>query len=174
MRNLESKTIKLRLVEVEDADYILSLRRDKRYNSFISKVDDDVSAQKSWIEAYKINEKNQDEFYFIIERTDGTKCGTVRLYDFIKNSFCWGSWILDENKTRFSAIESAFLVYKFGFEVLGFEQSHFEVDKKNKKVISFHNKMGANLVKTDSINDYFVIRPQDLEKNKSKFKKFIG
>ena len=97
------------------------------------------------------------QFYFIIQKLDGTPCGTVRVYDIRSDSFCWGSWILNENKTRFAAIESAFLVYKFGFESLGFKKCHFDVMKGNDKVISFHKKMGAVQVGEDEANYYYEI-----------------
>ena len=89
----------------------------------------DLASQQAWIRKYKQDEANGSQFYFIIERLDGTKCGTVRVYDLREDSFCWGSWILNESKTRYSALESAFLVYRFGFEELGFKNSHFDVMK---------------------------------------------
>ncbi|HZK24235.1 MAG TPA: GNAT family protein, partial [Oscillospiraceae bacterium] len=79
------------------------------------------------------------------------------VYDLKKDSFCWGSWILNEDKTRYAALESAFLVYKFGFEVLGFKKSHFDVMKGNERVISFHKKMGAVQTGEDEQNYYFEI-----------------
>ena len=154
---LTSKTIKIRLTEESDAEFILKLRLDQKYNQFLSEVIPDIQAQKDWIKKYKIDEANKKQFYFIIERTDGTPCGTVRLYDLLHESFCWGSWILNENKTRYAALESAFLVYKFGFDTLGFEQSHFDVRKGNEKVISFHKKMGAEKTDEDELNEYFKI-----------------
>ncbi|HUH56905.1 MAG TPA: GNAT family N-acetyltransferase, partial [Pseudomonadales bacterium] len=140
---LESKSIRLRFVEETDAEFILKLRLDEKYNQFLSSVTADLQSQKDWIKKYKSDEKNKKQFYFIIERLDGTPCGTVRVYDLKQDSFCWGSWILNEDKTRYAALESAFLVYKFGFEVLGFKKSHFDVMKGNERVISFHKKMGA-------------------------------
>jgi RimJ/RimL family protein N-acetyltransferase len=140
---LNSKTIRLRLVKEDDAEFILSLRTDTKYNQHLSPVTGSVSAQAEWIRKYKEDEKNKTQYYFIIERNDGIRCGTVRIYDIRDDSFSWGSWILNENKTRFAAIESAFLVYQFGFEHLKFKKSHFEVRKENLKVISFHEKMGA-------------------------------
>lgn len=141
--SLTSKTVKLRLVEESDAEFIVSLRVDEKYNKHLSAVTGDVDAQVNWIRRYKEDEANKQQFYFIIERLDGVRCGTVRVYDFVGNSFSWGSWILNEQKTRYAAIESAFLVYSFGFEELGFERCHFEVRKGNERVISFHEKMGA-------------------------------
>ncbi|CAI8868530.1 Protein N-acetyltransferase, RimJ/RimL family [Pseudomonas sp. IT-P2] len=163
--NLQHSTVRLRFVEVEDAEFILSLRLDDRYNKFLSGVSPDLESQKSWIKKYKVDEAEQKQFYFIIEKLDGTPCGTVRVYDIRDGSFCWGSWILNENKTRFAAIESAFLIYKFGFEHLGFKKCHFDVMKGNDKVISFHKKMGAVQVGEDEANNYYEITPDAVKKS---------
>lgn len=141
--NLQSKTVKLRLVKEDDAEFILSLRTDSNYNQHLSQVTGGVTEQVEWIRRYKEDEKNKLQYYFIIERNDGVRCGTLRVYDIRPDSFSWGSWILNEDKTRFAAIESALLIYSFGFDHLKFEKSHFEVRKENTKVISFHEKMGA-------------------------------
>jgi RimJ/RimL family protein N-acetyltransferase len=167
---LESKTIRIRLVEENDAPFILSLRLDDNYNKFLSKVDADLDAQKSWIRKYKEDERNRKQFYFIIECLDGTACGTVRIYDLIEDSFCWGSWILNEQKTRYAAIESALLVYEFGFNVLNLNNSHFEVMKSNSKVISFHEKFGAKCISEDNEHFYFTINKNDVSESSKRFK----
>lgn len=163
---LESKNIRLRFVEDSDAEFILSLRLNDLYNTFLSSVNPDVEDQKKWIRKYKDDERNGIQYYFIIERLDGTPCGTVRIYDIRNDSFCWGSWILNENKTRYAALESAFLVYEFGFKQLGFKKSHFDVMKGNKKVIQFHTRIGAVKTSEDEINYYFEITEEAVEKAK--------
>ncbi len=165
---LVGRSIKIRLVEVDDAEFITSLRMDPKYNKYLSNVDGSIDKQREWITSYKQDEKDGKQFYFIIETLSGLKCGTVRLYDFIDDSFCWGSWILNENKTRFSALESAFLVYKFAFENLGFNKSHFDVRKDNKKVIAFHEKMGAIRKNEDEQNVYYDIYPEAVSNIKRK------
>ncbi|MCX9542686.1 GNAT family N-acetyltransferase, partial [Vibrio cholerae] len=99
---LEAKTVRLRFVTEQDAEFILQLRLDDKYNQFLSSVSPDLKSQKDWIRKYKDDERNKKQFYFIIERLDGTPCGTVRIYDLRDESFCWGSWILNENKTRYA------------------------------------------------------------------------
>ena len=168
MIELRSKTIKVRPVEERDAKFILKLRLDKRYNEFLSSTSADVESQISWIRRYKEDEERGTQFYFLIERFDNIPCGTVRIYDLRSESFCWGSWILNEDKTKFAALESAFLVYEFGFKNLGYSKSHFDVMKKNKKVISFHEKMGAIKVGEDEMNCYFEIDKKSVEIMKNK------
>ncbi|HDI3323402.1 TPA: N-acetyltransferase, partial [Vibrio cholerae] len=100
---------------------------------------------------------------------DGVPCGTVRIYDFKNDSFSWGSWILNDSKPRYAAVESAFLIYEFGFEKLGFKKSHFEVVKGNDKVSDFHLKFGAQQVDEDSDNYYYEISKSVVAENKIKF-----
>lgn len=168
------KTIGLRLVEEQDAEFILSLRLDERYNRFLSGVTPDVEAQKAWIRKYKSDEAAGLQYYFIIERLDGTPCGTIRIYDLRPDSFCWGSWILNDNKTRYAAIESALLIYEIGFEQLGFAKSHFDVMKGNEGVIAFHKRMGAEVVGEDEQNYYFEITRESVEKARVAMLEKIG
>lgn len=146
---LTYKTIYLRLVEPEDADFVISLRVDERYNRHLSHVDKDVEKQRRWIEAYKAREQSGLEFYFIVHRvSDSLPIGTVRVYDFIggRDSFCWGSWILTHDKTRYAALECALLIYDFCFVQMGFKRCHMDIRKQNLKVIAFHKRFGVEIV----------------------------
>ncbi len=146
------------------------MRTDRELNIYLSKVESSLKQQVEWIKAYKKRETNKLEFYFIIENTNsGRPCGTVRVYDLRTPSFCWGSWILNQDKSRLAAVESAFLVYEFGFNHLGYESSHFEVMKGNTRVISFHEKFGAARVSEDEEYVYFNISNSAVEKYRIKF-----
>lgn len=176
MINLISSSVHLRLVEEMDAEFICRLRTNSKLNQFISSSSADIEAQKEWIRNYKAREVASSEYYFIICRnSDDLPIGTVRLYDFRENpkSFCWGSWILNENKTNSSALESALLVYEFGFQKLGFEQSHYDVMKGNEQVHSFHLKMGAKKIAEDSVNIYYHFLSEQHEFNKLRFQKYL-
>lgn len=169
---LKSRTITMRLIEEEDALFVLGLRLDSRYNKYLSQVENDLQKQVQWIKDYKQEEERAIQYYFVIE-ADGNKCGTVRLYDFRQYSFCWGSWILNENKTRYAAVESALLVYRFGFESLNFKRSHFDVRKDNTEVISFHKKFGALVIGQDDDNLYFNYGAEQYRAAVDKYKKFL-
>lgn len=166
---LQSKTIRLRLVNENDAEFILGLRLDSKYNKFLSEVPGDVSLQKSWIKNYKIDELNGLQFYFLIERLDGIPCGTVRVYDIRNDSFCWGSWILNDKKTISAALESAFLIYDFGFNYLGLDKSYFDVIKGNEGVVSFHKKMGAKQIGEDEKSYYFEVSKYSISHTRNRF-----
>jgi RimJ/RimL family protein N-acetyltransferase len=173
---LVAKTIHFKCAEVSDSEFILKLRTDSSFNKFLSATKSDIEQQKQWLSGYKERERLGKEYYFIIYRNDNNeRIGTVRLYDFIKdkNSFCWGSWILNSNKTNSAALESALLVYLFAFNTLGFDQSHFDVRKMNAKVIGFHKKMGAEEVSSNDVDLFFIYRKNTFEQKIKNYKKFL-
>ena len=158
----KSKTIFFRLAEPQDAQFIHSLRLDEKFNKHLSTVSNDVNKQFNWLLDYKKREKLGQEYYYIICRnSDSLPIGTVRIYDFIDNekSFCWGSWILNENKTRYAALESAILIYDFAFLELGYTRCHMDIRKENLRVIDFHKKFGVKIIgetEADLLGHYFV------------------
>ena len=95
------------------------------------------------------------------------------MYDFKYDSFCWGSWILNEDKTRYAAVESALLVYRFGFEQLCFKKSHFDVRKENVGVVNFHKNFGAKIVDEDDDNFYFIYEREQYSDALEKYSKFL-
>lgn len=174
--DISSKTISLRLATVDDAEFIFKLRVNDELNKYISSVDGSIESQREWLVNYKTKESNNLEYYYIIIRNDSKlPIGTVRLYDFINNnqSFCWGSWILNENKTRSAAIESALLVYEIGFIHLNFERCHFDVRKNNIHVVDFHKKTGAEIVNGNDTDLFFVYTYEAFLKLKERYNSFL-
>jgi RimJ/RimL family protein N-acetyltransferase len=139
---VEGPNLTLRLIEPEDAAYVHSLRSNPAYNTHLSKVTGTVDDQRKWIEDYKSREAQGQEFYYVIERKDGTRCGLVRLYDIEAVSFTWGSWILDENKTRMAALESAVLSFGIGFDTLEMHSAIVDVRVANEHAAAFYKRLG--------------------------------
>ena len=170
---LEGKNINLRTVEIEDADFIYTMRQNREKTKYLSKVTGTVDSQKEWIKNYKQREDEEKEFYFIIESKNKDKFGLVRIYDLKNDSFCWGSWLIKEDTPKTSAIESALQIYEFGFYKLGFEKSHFDVRKGNDKVIAFHQRFGAKIVSEDELDYFFNFEKSDYEIIKEKYKRYL-
>lgn len=168
-----TKNSKLSIVKINDAEFIISLRENPELNKYLSQVDSDVEKQQEWIANYKKREAERLEFYFIIKDMNNKSLGTVRLYDFQLGSFCWGSWIIKPGSPRKTAIESAINIYEFAFEVLGFCQSHFDVRNKNVNVINFHLRMGAQIVKSNEVDTYFIMTKAAYTKSKQDLKQFL-
>ena len=152
---VEGPNLTLRLIKPNNAAYVHSMQNNPAYNTHLSTVTGTVDDQRTWIEDYQSYEAQGQEFYYVIERKDGTRCGLVRLYDIEAESFTWGSWILDENKTRKAALESAVLIYRVGFAGLECARAVFDVRHDNIHTLAFHRGFGAHEVASDELNVYF-------------------
>lgn len=155
LTRVDGPNLTLRLIRPEDADYVHGLRTDPSYNRHLSEVRGTAEDQRRWIEGYKAREANLRELYYVIERKDGIRCGLVRLYDISADSFTWGSWILDHNKTPKAALESAVLVYIAAFEGLGLQQAQFDVRRDNANTLAFHRRFGATETHETDHDIYF-------------------
>lgn len=168
-----ARRVSLRLATVGDAEFIAELRSDESKSRFLSQGDYSVDAQRIWIEEYKARELAGTEYYYVIQGKEMERFGVVRLYDFQGDSFCWGSWIIKSGAPSYIAIESALSVYEIAFNELGFRQAHFDVRKKNEKVVSFHKRFGAQETKEDSENWYFKISKENYKKTRDRYSKFL-
>jgi len=153
---IEGPNIALRLIQPSDADYVYCLRLNRDYNEHLSEVHGTAEDQRSWIIRYKAREAALTELYYIVERRDKIPCGTLRLYNISPPSFEWGSWILDANKTRKAALETAVLAYRIAFDALHLEKAVFDVRKGNGKTLAFHRRFGAIETHQDDANIYFT------------------
>ncbi|MCB1331093.1 MAG: GNAT family N-acetyltransferase [Maritimibacter sp.] len=159
-RRVAGPNLVLRLVDAEDAVYVHGLRVDPTYNRHLSEVRGDVEDQRRWIETYKMREARGEEVYYIVERHDGTRCGTVRLYDIEDDGFTWGSWILDVNKPRKAALESAVLSFGVGFIELNRDRALVDVRIGNTHAEQFYRRLG--MVETHrSDREIYFVYPRD-------------
>lgn len=164
----------LRLVQPEDAAYVYGLRTNPAYNRHLSEVRGTVADQRHWIEGYKAREAAGSEYYYVIERSDNVPCGVVRLYEIRQESFTWGSWILDQNKTHKAALESAFLVYSIAFDILDLYYAHFKVARENEVTISFHLRFGAVQTHVAGQDACFVYTRDKFDVEEERFTRLLG
>jgi RimJ/RimL family protein N-acetyltransferase len=167
------RSICLRYAEPSDAEFILSLRQDEQLARFISKTSVGVREQVAWLEGYKERERKGLEHYFIIELRNGTPVGTVRIYDYRGDSFCWGSWLIKSDAPNYVAIESALNIYEFAFYSLGFQKSHFDVRRGNERVVAFHQRFGAEIAHSDEQDRFFSYSKEAYEQVRQKYQKFL-
>lgn len=167
---LYGQTLNLRNASVHDAEFILSLRLNKKISKYLSKIANELSQQVSWLEHY---EALTDQAYFIIENKSGTRLGTVRLYDQVDDSFCWGSWIVKEGVAPVVAIESALIVYSYALNHLGFKAAHFDVRKGNESVWRFHEKFGAIRVAESEADIYYKISNDAILGSFERYRKYL-
>lgn len=154
---IDGPSLRFRLIQPQDANYVYTLRKDPAYNQHLSEVRGTAEDQRRWIEGYKTREAQGLEYYYVIERRDDARrCGLVRLYDIDTDHFTWGSWILDHNKPPKAALESAVLIYDVGFSFLGLARAVFEVRRDNDRALAFHRRFGAQETHADAVDTFFT------------------
>jgi RimJ/RimL family protein N-acetyltransferase len=173
MEEREGDTVRLRLALESDAEFLLGLRLDPSRNQNISATSSDLCAQLNWMRAYSARETAGQEAYFVIE-VDGQPQGSLRLYDYrtSADSFCWGSWIIRPGAPAATAYQSAILAYDLAFGALRFARSHFDVRQANVSVWKFHEKMGARLVREDSLDRFYEYAGEDYRQARTRLQKF--
>lgn len=159
----------LRNVATNDAPFIYALRREHSKEKYLSPISSDMEQQIMWLQKYNADNR---QAYFIIQDIQSSMIGTVRIYDQQKDSFSWGSWILKEGVKSSYSIESALIVYSYALE-LGFNQSHFKVQKNNKSVCKFHERWGALRTNESSDEIFYVIKKDAILQASKKHLKFL-
>jgi len=167
---LSGQTLNLRNALVHDAEFILSLRSNEKKSKYLSKIANELSQQVSWLKRY---ETLTDQAYFIIEDKYGCSLGTVRIYDQVGDSFCWGSWIVKEGVATGVAIESALVVYSYALNHLGFKAAHFDVHKGNESVWRFHENFGAIRVAESETDIHYKISEGAILGSLAHYRKFL-
>ena len=156
--------VNLKEADIEDAEFILQLRCDEKKSKYLHKTENDIEKQINYLKRYK---EKKDEWYFIVLNKAGKKLGTNRIYDLKQDSFTTGSWIMMDGCLSEEIFESDYLVRMYGFEILGFDKTHLDVMKENKKVIAYHKMLGAKVYDEDEESVYLEIFKKDyIEKAK--------
>lgn len=154
----------------DDAAFVLRLRADERNARHLSQVSGGLAKQQDWLHDYA---NRVDQAYFIIADDQGADLGTVRIYDAVGDSFCWGSWIISDAAPGFAAIESALMVYFYAIHELGFRRAHFQVQRGNERVRQFHLRFGAHCVAEDASQFHFALSTVAIETALLKYRRFL-
>jgi len=155
LARVEGPNLTLRLIRPEDAAYVHALRTNPAYNRHLSEVRGTAEDQRRWIERYKTREADLRELYYVVERKGGTRCGLVRLI-IGPEDFTWGSWILDHNKTRKAALESAVLSFGVGFDGFGLSQALVDVRIGNEHALAIYRRLGMAELRRDDRDIHFI------------------
>lgn len=164
---------KLRAVEINDAEFIVSLRTDKRLGQNLSWTSSSVAEQVNWIEKYKQRESQQTEYYFIIEDLDRTPWGTIRIYNVTADSFTIGSWICLPNSKNNIAIKAWLSCVDYAFDRLNFDICLFDVRKKNTAVLYFAYLFQPTSLYETELDYFFSLDKKTFYKNQVKVAKLL-
>ena len=151
-QRLIGNQLMLRNADLSDAGFIVELRTDPQKQRFISATSADLAQQIAWLERYA---RTPEEAYFIVENLAGDKVGTIRIYDAVEDSFCFGSWIMKDGAPVTYAVESVLIVYHYALDELGFNRSYFAVRKANRSVWQFMEKFGGLRIRETDVDYWY-------------------
>ncbi|MGB8725240.1 MAG: GNAT family N-acetyltransferase [Terriglobales bacterium] len=169
-KSVVGKSLVLRDIEEEDAEFVVNLRGDPVKGRYLSAISGKLEDQVNWIRGYK---GKNDQAYFIVCDRDRNRLGCIRMYDAIEDSYWWGSWLMITGLAPLVAIETALLVYAYG-KSLGFDQARIKVRRDNKFVWGFHEKFSsAELVSETELDRVYVVRSESIDKMLAKYSNLL-
>ena len=154
IREVKGKYITLRPISFDDAEFVVNLRNNPRHSQYIEPGVKTVKEQLDWMRGYF--EKDNDHYFIIVWNLTEDRIGTIAIYkiDFSDGKAEWGRWIVDNNPL--AALESVYLIYKYGFEVLNLKKLYFTTVVENLRAVRIHEFYGARRIKI--LKNYSLIR----------------
>lgn len=149
----------MRPISNNDAHFVVELRTNSEVNRYLHSTSSCVVEQLKWFAEYY---ERPGDYYFIVERMDnGVSEGVVAIYDIDSDEGHgeWGRWILRPGSL--AAVESAWLIYRAAFELIGLNSVFCRTVENNAKVVSFHDSCGIS--ERVSLLQHFEINGQDLD-----------
>lgn len=157
--SLEKYGLKVRLVNENDADFIISLRSNANRTKYMITLNDEIESQKKWIQEYKKREKNGLDYYFIYSNAQGKPIGLNRLshIDYDAKSGKASSWIAIEG-LKYEPLKMLLLGNEIVFNLIGIETTWGEVHKMNKGAIKIFELFGYkfNHTETEFVNFHLI------------------
>ena len=150
----------LRNAGVDDAAFIVQLRTHPKKRLYLSPTSTEIAHQVAWLAQYA---HAADQAYFIVEEKSGAKVGTVRIYQPFDDSFCFGSWVMQDGVPVTHAVESLLIVYHYALDTLGFNRSTFAVRKANRSVWRFMERFGGVRTGETAVDYLYETQRQTVE-----------
>ena len=152
--------ISVRLVEITDAQYIISLRTNEELSQHLHCTSGDLEKQIKWIEHYKEREQSGQEYYFLYE-INGNPIGVNRLYDISDNIGVTGSAICPKTNSPIDTLATIVLLYDIVFEEIGLDFVSFATDNDNVHALRVNNALGAVVISENEKEKIFKLEKDD-------------
>jgi RimJ/RimL family protein N-acetyltransferase len=163
---IRGHTLRLRNAVERDAEFIVAIRTHESKRRYLSATSPDVAEQVSWLRRYA---SSRGQAYFVAEDFDGNPSGTVRIYDAVGDSFCFGSWVTREGAPIHHALEALLIVYRYALDVLGFNRSYFAVRHDNRSVWSFMQRFGGVRTRSEGEDYWYETQRAAVEQSFRKY-----
>ena len=164
-----------RLVKIEDANFILSMRNQEKLSRYISWTSVEIESQIKWLKEYKVREKRGEDFYLICLKGDKeTKLGVNRIYNISDDDFEIGSWVFSPDAGPNMAILGDLFTRSIAFEKLHFKTCRIAVRKKNRTVLKYTRSFNPTLVSEDELSYFFELNYDAFKVQKDKYLKILS
>lgn len=170
---VEKYGLKVRLVNEDDAEFILKLRTNEKLSRHIHPTDDDLQKQMLWIRDYKIRESEGREYYFIFIK-DNKPIGVSRISNISDYFGLGGSWLCSPDNNPVDSMTTPFVAHDIMFNELGLAYIVFDVRKANSQVWKFHVSAGAIKIGESDIDYYFYLYKDNYFQKRDKFLKLLN
>lgn len=132
------KYVTLRSATVDDAEFTLALRQDKRITRYMPYLDITLEQQIAWI---KKQRETEGDYFFVVWNRNNERVGTIGVYD-IKGYYAEKGRHAMQG-TPFESIESIFLLLRFAYEILRLKDIYAYTLMKNKSSLRLSKYLGS-------------------------------
>lgn len=134
--SLEKYNIHVRLVNENDAGFILSLRANPDRTKYMVTLDNDVESQKKWIREYKLREKEGIDYYLTYSKLNGEQIGLNRIshIDYVNKTGKLSSFIAVKG-LEYEAIYMSIIRLEIAFDIIELDYLKGEVGVNNNNAI---------------------------------------
>lgn len=167
----EKYGLNVRLVNENDAEFIVSLRNDIRAR-FMNTVTHDIENQKRWIKEYKEREAKGLDYYFIYY-LKGQPLGVNRIYNIKNDTFVGGSLVFKKDCDFEIPILATLIQFFIGFEVLDKSICFGNIRKKNKIAIKFNKLLGNDFIYECGDEVFIVLSKRVYFETKQKYESLL-
>ena len=157
----------VRLVQEDDAEFILSLRTNEKLARFINATSADVSQQIEWTRIYKKREASGTDYYFVFEKPQGTPVGVCRIYDVEPGRFTTGSWLFSPSAPVGASILADIITREIAWELWPDAVQFFDVKKDNTTVNKYHTTFRAKIIRETEDDCFYSCSRENFEKRKN-------
>ena len=154
----EKYGLKTRLVNEDDAEFIVSLRSDAERTKYMVTLDKDLEKQKQWIRDYKLREQCGLDYYLIYNDMHARPVGVNRIskINFGEKSCKASGWI--KRKEENAKAAAMFLIHNtIIFDILELDFLSADMNEKNTKVLRYYEPFDYEIIKVVNNFIYFKL-----------------
>lgn len=167
---VEKYGLKVRLVNVYDAEFIVSLRSDPERTKFMVTLSEDLENQRQWIREYKKREEEGSDYYLIYSDHDGSTIGVNRISKInFETLSCKLSGFIKKKGNKADTAAMFLIQKEIVFDTLGLLFSIAEIHEKNYKMLKYWEYFNYKIAKNENNFLHLVLTKVAFQNGKLSF-----